>query len=95
MNKQTRYIVSKRPAGQSVLFGIGYILFLTFPLVRDKPVRRVHFLPTGKRSCENWQFDMNNSEQYSRPEVAVFLPCHSLEDLSEWIENDDASAILN
>ena len=38
---------------------------------------------------------MNNSEQNSRPEVAVFLPCHSLEDLSEWIENDEASAILN
>ena len=38
---------------------------------------------------------MNNSEQYSQLEVAVFLPCHSLEDLSEWIENDDASAILN
>ena len=32
---------------------------------------------------------MNNSEQYSRLEVAVFLPCHSLEDLSEWIEDDD------
>ena len=27
--------------------------------------------------------------------MAVFLPCHSLEDLSEWIENDDASAILS
>ena len=38
---------------------------------------------------------MNNSEQYSQLEVAVFLPCHSLEDLSEWIENDDASAILS
>ena len=38
---------------------------------------------------------MNDSEQNSRPEVAVFLPCHSLEDLSEWIENDEASAILN
>lgn len=95
MDKQTRYIVSKRPAGQSVLFGIGYILFRTFPLVQDKAVLRVHFLPTEKRSFENWQFDMNDSEQYSRPEVAVFLPCHSLEDLSEWIENDDASAILN
>ena len=55
----------------------------------------MHFLPSEKQSFENWQFDMNDSEQHSRPEVAVFLPCHSLEDLSEWIENDDASAILN
>ena len=38
---------------------------------------------------------MNDSEQHSRPEVTVFLPCHSLEDLSEWMENDEASAILN
>jgi len=54
VDKQTRYIVSKRPAGQSVLFGIGYILFRTFPLVRDKAVICVHFLPTGTRSFENW-----------------------------------------
>ena len=87
--------MSKRLAGQSVLFGIHYILFCTFPLTQDKAALRVHFLPSEKQSFENWQFDMNDSEQHSRPEVAVFLPCHSLEDLSEWIENDDASAILN
>ncbi|MBT4158953.1 MAG: hypothetical protein HOD99_08940, partial [Planctomycetaceae bacterium] len=38
---------------------------------------------------------MNTSEKISRPKITVFLPCHSLEDLSDWLENDDASAILN
>ena len=38
---------------------------------------------------------MNTSEKSSRPRIMVFLPCHSLEDLSDWLENDDASAILN
>ena len=38
---------------------------------------------------------MNTSEKSSRPKIMVFLPCHSLEDLSDWLENDDASAILN
>ena len=38
---------------------------------------------------------MNKSEKISQPKIKVFLPCHSLEDLSEWLENDEASAILN
>ena len=38
---------------------------------------------------------MNTSEKSSRPKIMVFLPCLSLEDLSDWLENDDASAILN
>ena len=38
---------------------------------------------------------MNKSEKISRPKIMVFLPCHSIEDLSDWLEDDDASAILN
>ena len=38
---------------------------------------------------------MNKSEKISRPKITVFLPCHSIEDLSDWLEDDDASAILN
>ena len=38
---------------------------------------------------------MNKSEKISRPKITVFFPCHSIEDLSDWLEDDDASAILN